>query len=65
MDNFQQQVLTDSDRKYVVQTLATMLMTYVQRPSLNDCGVVAKSLLQTYHFLKDNTGSDGEDGEVQ
>lgn len=47
-----------------MQTLATMLMTYVQRPSLNDCGIVAKSLLQTYPFLKDDTGSDGEDGEV-
>ena len=65
LDNFKQQVLTDSDRKYVVQTLATMLMTYVQKPSLNDCGIIAKSLLHEYPFLKDDTGSEGEDGEVQ
>ena len=50
----------DTDRKYVVQTLATMLMTHVQRPSLHQCGVVAKAFVEKYEFLKDDEG----DGEV-
>ena len=37
-------LLTDTDRRYVVQTLVTVLMTYVQKPSLQQCDVVAKSL---------------------
>ena len=44
----------------MVQTLATMLMTYVQRPSLQHCGTVAQSLIENYDFLKDDDG----DGEV-
>jgi len=36
--------LTDTEWKSIVHTLATVLMTYVQRPSLKDCGVVAKAL---------------------
>ena len=58
--NLQNKVLTDTDRKHVIQTLATILMTHVQRPSLKQCGVVAKALVDTYHFLKDDEG----DGEV-
>lgn len=41
----------------VVQTLATMLMTHVQRPSLSDCNLVTKSLVDKYTFLKDSEGS--------
>lgn len=44
----------------MVQTLATMLMTYIQRPSMQQCGVVAKALVDMYGFLKDDHG----DGEV-
>lgn len=44
----------------MVQTLATILMTYVQRPSLKQCGIVAKSLVDLHSFLKDDEG----DGEV-
>ena len=44
----------------MVQTLATILMTYAQHPSLKQCGVVAKALVDTYTFLKDDEG----DGEV-
>lgn len=58
--NMQKKVLTDTDRKYMVQTLATMLMTYIQRPSMHQCGVVAKALVDMYGFLKDDHG----DGEV-
>lgn len=52
-------MLTESDRKYIVQTLSTMV-THAQRPSLHECGVVAQSLVGKYRFLK---GED-EDGEV-
>lgn len=59
-DNFGEKKLTGTDRKYVVQTLATMLMTYVQKPSLDHCGKVAKALVDKYRFIKDGEG----DGEV-
>ncbi len=42
--------LLDADRKYMVQTLTTMLMTYDQKPS---CLIVAKSLVHKHDFLKD------------
>lgn len=58
--NFQDKVLTDTDRKYVVQTLATMIMTYTQKPTFNDCKIVARSLVNKYNFLTDMEG----DGEV-
>lgn len=51
-------VLKEADRKYVVQTLATILMTHVQRPSLSQCGFVAKALIDKYPPL--NEGGDGE-----
>ena len=35
-------------------------MTHVQRPSLKDCGLVAKALVEKCDFLKDDEG----DGEV-
>ena len=55
--NFQKKLLSDCDRKYVVQTLATVLMTYVQRPSLSDCDIVAKALMEKFGFLNDVQGS--------
>ena len=58
--NLSNKLLTDTDRKYVVQTLATVLMTIVQRPSMEQCGMVAKSLIATNPFLKNDEG----DGEV-
>ena len=53
-------VLTNTDRVYVVQTLAMLLMTYVQRPSLSQCQIVAKALVDKCPFLKDDEG----DGDV-
>ena len=61
MVNLGKKVLLDSDRKYIVQTLATVLMTYVPRPSLDCCSTAAKSLITKYPVLKDADG----DGEVQ
>ena len=58
--NLTNKLLTDTDRKYVVQTLATVLMTQIQRPSMKDCQVVAQSLIAAHPFLKDDEG----DGEV-
>ena len=55
-----EKVLTDKDRKYVVQTMATMLMTYVSRPSMKDCNVVALSLVKKFPFLRDDEGEDGQ-----
>ena len=55
--NFHNKLLTDCDRKYVVQTLATVLMTHVQRPSLSDCDIVAKALVHKFSFLNDVEGS--------
>lgn len=40
----------------VVQTIATVLMTYVQRLSLDCCNAVAKSVIDEYRFLKDSVG---------
>ena len=53
--NLEGEVLTDSDRKYMVQTLATMLMSYVQRPSLKDSLVVSKALHAKFKFLGDES----------
>ena len=52
-ENFKSRVLTDSDRKYVV-------MTHEPKPSLKQCGAVAKTLIGKHDFLKDCEG----DGEV-
>ena len=59
-DNLKEKCLTDTDRRYMVQTLATVLMTHIQRPSLADCEVVALSLVEKFNFLNDDEG----DGEV-
>ena len=53
-------MLIDGDRRYIVQTLATVLMTHIQRPSLSHCDSVAKSLISVHNFLKDEEGDDGE-----
>ena len=37
--NLANKMLTDTDRKYVVQTLATVLMIELQRASIKDCQV--------------------------
>ena len=38
----------------VFQTLAVMLLTYVQKPSLSDCEVVSAVLHSKQEFLKDD-----------
>lgn len=54
-ENLKKCILTDCDRKYMVQTLATVLMTQVEHPTTIDCLQVSKALHAKYKFL----GSDG------
>ena len=53
-ENLKDKKLGDDDRKYIVRVLATVLCTYVQRPSIRDCEIVAKSLVAKYAFLKEH-----------
>ena len=55
--NLSELQLLDGDRKYMVQTVATVLMTYKQRSTLSDCAMVAKSLIQWHPFLADSEGT--------
>ena len=59
-ENLSKKILEDGDRKYMVQTMATLLMTHKQRPTLSECGKVATALIKTYPFLADSDSS----GEV-
>lgn len=52
--NLSNKRLSNDDRKYMVRVLATMLTTYVQRPTMKDCEIVAKSLLCKFGFLKES-----------
>ena len=49
--------MTDTERVYIVQVLANMLLTYKQRPSLSDCDSVAKAMIKSYPFLADAEGT--------
>lgn len=51
--NLDKEIVTDSDRKYMVRTLATMLTAYVQSPSLKQCYGVAKAVHSKYPFIGD------------
>ena len=46
-------LLTSDDRKYMVSVLGTMLLTYVETASKNDCLIVAEALIRRYPFLKE------------
>ena len=48
--NLEKGIIPDSDRKYMVQTLATLLMTHKSRPSLRDCKVVSQSLHNKFNI---------------
>ena len=56
MKNLEKGLLITPDRRYIVQTIATVLMIYVQWPSLDCCNDVAKSVIDKYPFLKDTVG---------
>lgn len=41
------------DRRYMVRVLATMLLSHISRPSMKDCELVAKALIQKFPFLEE------------
>ena len=55
-ENLCNKILMYTDRKYVVQTLATVLITYIQGPSTSHCGIVPRALAKKYAFLKNDEG---------
>lgn len=57
-ENLSKHVIPDGDRIYMVQTLATILMTYKTKPSLTDCLNVSKALHAKFRFMG------GEESEV-
>ena len=59
-ENLKNKGLHDTDRKHGIQTMATLLMRHVEKPSLKQCGTVAKEIMK-YPFLKDDEGK----GEVR
>ena len=52
------QILTDPDRKYMVQTLATLLMTHIQKPAMKHCLAVSQALHRKFTFLGSDEGSE-------
>ena len=56
-ESLEKERLADDDRKYIVRVLATVLTTYVQRPRMKDCEIVAKALLRKYSFLMESVST--------
>lgn len=52
--NIQNRSITDKDQKYIVRTLATILMSYTPSPKLSHCAIVAKALVVKYPFPSDS-----------
>ena len=42
--NLQAERLTERDRRYIVRTLSTMLLSTNSHPSMSDCSVPAKGI---------------------
>ena len=55
--NLSNKRVAHDDRKYIVRVLATMLCSYVQKPSMSHCKIVAQSFVQKYRFLKEAVSS--------
>ena len=53
IDSLEQKKYTTDDRKYMVRVLSTMILTHVQRATMNDCAQVSKALTRKYPFLGD------------
>lgn len=58
--NLQAERLIDQDRRYIVRTVSTMLLSSISRPTIDDCANPAKALVAKYPFLADAT----EDGRT-
>ena len=46
---------TDGDRKYMVQTLATVMMYHKTKPCMDDCLLVSRALHTKFRFLGDQS----------
>ena len=44
-ENLAKKVFYPDDRKYMVQVLATTILSHVSRASMKDCEIVAKALV--------------------
>uniref|UniRef100_A0A1X7V755 Uncharacterized protein n=1 Tax=Amphimedon queenslandica TaxID=400682 RepID=A0A1X7V755_AMPQE len=53
--NLKFEILTERDRRYIIRTLATMLLSTVPHPSMSDCAIPAKALIQSYPLLAHST----------
>ena len=47
MDSLEQKKYTTDDRKYMVRVLSTMILTHVQRATMNDCAQVSRHWLES------------------
>ena len=61
--NLEVERVTERDRKYIVRTLSTMLLSKIPNPSLRDCCGPAEALVNKYPFLGD-ASEDGKDSYV-
>ena len=55
--------LTERDRRYIVRTVSTMLLSSNPCPSMSDCAIPAKAIIKAYPFLAD-TSDDGKESHV-
>jgi len=51
-----QQSISHKEEKYIVRTMATVLIDFNPQPRLSDCAVAAKALIAKYPFLGDTAG---------
>ena len=61
--NLQAERITERDRRYIVRTLSTMLLSVNPHPSLSDCCVPAQAVVKAYPFLAD-ASDDGKQPHV-
>ena len=54
--NLEKNVVTDDDCKWIVRTMSTILMTHVQGPTMANCNIVARALVDKSKFLADDEG---------
>lgn len=54
--SLQEKMISDQDRRYIVRTLATILMGHISDPKMTDCAIAAKALVAKYPFLGDTEG---------
>lgn len=57
-NNLSRKILTEQDCKYMVQTLGTLLMTHVHKPSMTHCLVVSQALHRKFTFVGTDESSE-------